>query len=254
MNLFTSNEKFQFDSEALMNLFNAIPGTNDDFLKIFNSLKPNGKDIAHMFRNDKLTGCLNISAFNADLKKMIEEADKKYSDITLVMLDIDFFKHVNDDFGHETGDAVIKEIANVLLEIDAEHQTYRAKGDEFALIFPNTEKEKVFLIMEEARKKIAEAPECSRTSSTVSIGIATYPEDGSCEVEILRKVEGAIYRAKTAGRNRVALAKDEKLVTKTAHYTVEQLKRLEKLSEEKGISEAALMREALDELLKKYSK
>jgi predicted DNA-binding protein len=61
-----------------------------------------------------------------------------------------------------------------------------------------------------------------------------------------------MYRAKQAGRNRIALAKEEKLVTKTAHYTVDQLKQLEKLSNNTGVSEAALMREALDELLKKY--
>ena len=72
-------------------------------------------------------------------------------------------------------------------------------------------------------------------------------------IELIRKADGALYRAKTLGKNKVALAREEKLITKTAHYTVEQLKRLEKLSKERGINEAALMREALDELLKKYN-
>jgi diguanylate cyclase (GGDEF)-like protein len=203
---------------------------------------------------DKLTGCLNVHAFEFDFKNMIDEAEKKYQNVTLVGLDIDNFMRVNNDFGHQTGDEVLKEIAGILIGIDRLHSTYRYSGDHFTLLFPDAEKEQVFLLMENARKNIAEAPKCSQTSSTVSIGIATYPEDGTREIEIFRKTDGALYRAKTSGRNKIALAKEEKLVTKTAHYTTEQLKRLEELSGETGISEAALLREALDELLKKYVK
>ncbi|MCL2095809.1 MAG: GGDEF domain-containing protein [Oscillospiraceae bacterium] len=183
---------------------------------------------------------------------MLKDAEANYEDLTIVSLDLDFFKRVNDTFGHETGDIVLKEVGQILLDIPAEHKTYRQGGEEFAIVFPNTEKEKVFLIMEETRKKIAESPECLRTSTTASAGIATFAEDGNNDVELLRKANGALYRAKSSGRNKIALAKEEKLVTKTAHYTVEQLKQLEKLSKKKNITEAALMREALDELLRKY--
>jgi len=205
------------------------------------------------FSKDKLTGCLNVGAFNVDLARMIDEAQTKNSDLTLASLDIDNFMRVNSNFGHKVGDDVLKEIAKILLDIEAYHFAYRGAGDHFVLIFPAIEKEQVFLIMEETRKKIISAPECLRTSTTVSIGIATYPEDGGRDADIIRKADGALFRAKNAGRNRIALAKEEKLVTKTAHYTVEQLKQLEKLSNTTGVSEAALMREALDELLKKYS-
>ena len=205
------------------------------------------------FSKDKLTDCLNVGAFNCDFLRMIDNADDKNTDLTLVMADMDGLMRVNKDFGHQTGDNVLKEIAKNLTDIEHEHFTYRYSGDEFALLFPNTEKEQVFLIMEEARKKVAESPECLRASTSISAGIATYPEDGGRDSDIIRKAEGAMYRAKMAGANRIALAKEEKLVTKTAHYTVEQLKRLEKLSGKTGITEAALMREALDELLKKYA-
>jgi diguanylate cyclase (GGDEF)-like protein len=203
---------------------------------------------------DPLTGCLKVIAFHDDFAGMIKEAGEKYEDVTLVMTDIDNFKHVNDEFGHKTGDDVLREIAEALLGIPTEHKTYRYSGDCFALLFPNCEKEQVFLVMEEARKKILGYTECLRTVVTISAGIATYPEDGNNDIDTIRKAEGALYRAKTSGRNKVSLAKEEKLVTKTAHYTVEQLKRLEKLAEERKISEASLMREALDELLKKYNK
>jgi diguanylate cyclase (GGDEF)-like protein len=170
------------------------------------------------------------------------------------MLDIDQFLHVNTDFGHKVGDDVLKEIAEVLLSIEIEPAplVYRYSGDQFAVIFPEIEKERVFLLMDKIREKISTVSECARTATTVSVGIATYPEDGIRQADIIRKADDALYRAKVSGRNKVALAKEEKLVTKTAHYTVEQLKRLKDLSESTSIGEAALMREALDELLKKY--
>jgi two-component system chemotaxis response regulator CheY len=202
---------------------------------------------------DTLTGCLNKSAFDIDFNEMIVEAEAKYEDLTLVMLDIDYFKRVNDEYGHKAGDEVLAGIGEVMLGIPSEHKTYRYSGDSFALLFPNCEKEQVFLIMEDIRKRIFKAPEYSRTLTTISVGIATYAEDGNNDVELIRKADGALYRAKTSGRNKVSLAKEEKLATKTSHYTIEQLKRLEKLAGERGISEAALMREALDELLKKYN-
>jgi len=202
---------------------------------------------------DKLTDCLNAAAFDLDFADMIAESEKKYHDLTLVAIDIDHFKLVNDNYGHKTGDDMIREIANILTGISREHKTYRWSGDEFALLFPDTEKEQVFLIMEEIRKKISASPVCSHTSTTISAGIATYPEDGVRDVDLIRKANGAMYRAKSSGRNKIALAKDEKLVTKTAHYTIEQLKQLSELSGETGMTEAALLREALDELLKKYN-
>jgi len=232
------------DFDNIMNLLN--PGENNDLSKCFQMQNPNNID--------KLTGLLNANTFDIDLKNMLAEADKKYEDVTLVMVDLDHFKLVNDNYGHKTGDDMLREVAQILNEIEADHKTYRCGGEEFALIFPNTEKERVFLIMEETRIKIADSPVCRHTSTTASAGIATYPEDGSREIELLRKANGALYRAKASGRNRIALAKEEKLVPKTVHYTVEQLKQLEKLAGETRISEAALLREALDELIKKYDK
>ena len=203
---------------------------------------------------DKLTGCLKTDLFSGDFGGLTELADKEYGDLTLVMLDLDNLKYLNDNHGHEAGDEIFRVIGKILLELPAkDYRVYRYSGDCFALLFPDCEKEEAFLVIENARKSIAEHKVCAEYKMTVSAGIATYPEDGAREGDILRKAEGALYRAKKAGKNKIALAKEEKLVTKTAHYTVEQLKKLKELASEREISEAVLMREALDELLKKYN-
>ena len=201
---------------------------------------------------DNLTKCIASTMFSADFEEMIANAGEKYTDVTLAMLDLDFFKKVNDTFGHKVGDDVLVEVGKILLEIDAKKSVYRYGGEEFAILFPDMEKEDAFLLMDKTRETISKGSECAKVGMTASIGIATYTEDGTGQIELVRKADGALYRAKSAGRNKVCIAKEEKLMTKTVHFTVEQLKRLKKLSNETSIGEAALMREALDDLLRKY--
>ena len=87
---------------------------------------------------------------------------------------------------------------------------------------------------------------------TITIGMATAFEDASRCAELIRKADGALFRAKVAGGNRVAMAKEEKMVPKTSHFTQDQLQRLAKLAKREGVGEAILLREAVDLLLKKY--
>ena len=119
---------------------------------------------------------------------------------------------------------------------------------------PNVEKEQAFLELERARSAFEELEHPSRgPHPTISIGVATYPDDAATHQEVARKADDALFRAKTAGRNRVALAREEKKVPKTSHYTQGQLDRLSALASKEGVGEAELIREALDGLLKKYA-
>ena len=215
--------------------------------------KGNTITITYHVELDALTGCRLSKLFPSEFDDMLTDAEKNYIDVTLALIDLDHFKKVNDTFGHKIGDDVLAEIGKILLDIDANKSVYRYGGEEFAILFPNMEKEQAFLLLDRVRDNISKAEECKKTSTTVSIGIATYAEDGTRQVDLVRKADGALYRAKTTGRNRVCLAKEEKLVTKTVHFTVEQLKRLRELSDSVSIGEAALLREALDDLLKKYN-
>lgn len=198
---------------------------------------------------DKLTGLKRRGDCDSELEKMLSEAE---TDISFAMADIDMFKRINDTFGHDVGDLVIKEVADNFKEMTVKNETYRYGGEEFLVVLPGMSKEDAFLLMENIRKNI-NGDNCEKTSATVSMGIATYPDDGINWIELRRKADGALYRAKASGRNKICLAKEEKLITKTVHYTAEQLQRLKKLSDERSIGEAALMREALDDLIIKYS-
>ena len=82
--------------------------------------------------------------------------------------------------------------------------------------------------------------------------MATAFLDASRYAELVRKADGAVYRAKAQGGNRITMAKEEKMIPKTSHYTQDQLQRLSALSKREGIGEAILLREALDMLIRKY--
>ncbi|MBO5501914.1 MAG: GGDEF domain-containing protein [Clostridia bacterium] len=183
-----------------------------------------------------------------DLTALLRQEGKA----TLVMIDLDNFMQVNDNYGHAEGDRVLiatGEYLKAALPKDA--ALYRYGGDQFAVVFSaGYEKEDVFLVME----RIRAGYDCPLPNGkqTLSVGIASSPEDGELPGEIVRKADAAMVRAKLNGHNRVCLAREEKMVVKTAHYPQDMLHRLTKLSKREGASEAILLREALEQLLRKY--
>jgi len=192
--------------------------------------------------------------FEADITALMEAEDAESGDpIIVAVFDIDNFLHVNQDYGRDVGD-------NILIACGEHYRKYlnngiklyRIGGDEFGFIFHGDyTKEDVFLMMDEMRRTL-DVKEPNGTPVTISVGISEGFEDASRVQELLRKADGAMVRAKCTGRNRVALAREEKMVPKTSHYTQAQLQSLTKLSKREGIGEAILLREALDMLLKKY--
>lgn len=204
---------------------------------------------------DSLTGLLNRNAFNDAFKCHMQSAAEGDHPISLAFLDIDNFMQINEAFGHTGGDQVLESISAILQEQVGENAIIaRYGGDEFALLFPNTEREQAFLTIERIRFEVEsqDAFEDTPTQITITGGIAAYPIDGSSESEILRKADQALYRAKKTGRNSIRLAYEEKMAPKTSHFTLTQLERLSNLSMGEGVGEAVLLREALDDLLIKY--
>ncbi len=192
--------------------------------------------------------------FEADLNDMLGgDAESSGEVIVIALIDCDEFLRVNQEFGHDEGDRVLIETGRYIREsVPGEAKVYRIGGDEFGIIFRGEmEREEIFLLLNDLRQRYAVKTPDGATQ-TITIGMATAFEDASRCAELIRKADGALYRAKVAGRNRIAMAKEEKMVPKTSHYTRDQLQRLGKLSKREGVGEAILLREALDMLLKKY--
>lgn len=208
---------------------------------------------------DALTGLINRKGFEEKLKAAVLHAQQNDRPLSLAFLDIDFFKRLNDSMGHEAGDVIIKAVGDAVQRAAGEQAvTCRYGGEEYIVIFPDTEREQAFLIIEHARAEIAALKGFSdgkkkvNAQLTISGGIAAFPIDAQEENELLRKADQALYKAKGTGRNKIVLSYEEKMAPKTSHYTLTQLERLSELAKEQGVGEAVLLREALDNLLVKY--
>lgn len=199
-------------------------------------------------------GFPRMEEFEAELIRLMNQPDVEGSTPLIIALtDCDNFNYVNTEFGREYGDKILIETGRYLAEKLPEGASiYRVSGDEFGIIFNcELEKEDIFLLLEEVRRDYdMKLPNEERV--TLSFGIAAAFEDATRVQELVRKAESALFRAKATGQNKIALAKEEKMVPKTSHYTNDQLKCLTKLSKREGVGEAILLREALDMLLKKY--
>ena len=204
---------------------------------------------------DRLTGLRPGSAMSAGMEGLIA----KEAEFSLIILDIDNLMALNRDFGHDAGDAVFRLIADSIRQAFPEPcEAFRDTRDQFDVLLPGISKERAFLLAEGLRASVAgedlgyASNKGERMAQTVSVGVAAYPEDGGRPAELARKAASALDRAKKGGRNAVCLAREEKLLPKTSHYTQTQLEKLTAISERTGVAEAALMREALDILLKAY--
>lgn len=208
---------------------------------------------------DTFTELISRVAFEDQYIQLFDHAKKSGEPISLAFLDIDDMRLINDRHGHIAGDAVIKHVAGIILANAGQDSICaRFGGEEFAIIFPETDREQAFLTLERIRSEI----EANNTllvdrkpidiQITVSGGLAAFPFDGRNNREVIRKADQAMYRAKSTGRNKICLSQEERMVTKTTHFTPTQLERLASLSQESNIGEAELLREALDDLLIKY--
>lgn len=192
--------------------------------------------------------------FEADLAALLTpEVESSGEVVAIALIDSDKFDHINKDFGREEGDRILIETGrHIRSGLPEGASVYRIGGDEFGIIFRgDMEREEIFLFLNELKGSLrVNTPDGEPQS--ITIGMATAFQDASRCAELIRKADSALFRAKVAGGNRVAMAREEKMVPKTSHYTQDQLQRLSKLAKREGVGEAILLREGLDMLLKKY--
>lgn len=165
------------------------------------------KRIRAQARIDNLTGLATHGAFKDRLAREINRADRYQRSLSLLMADVDHFKHYNDSFGHPAGDRLLRLVGRlVAAEIRQVDFGARYGGDEFAIILPETGKMAAGVVAERLRVAIETHPFPNHQSQplgkvTVSIGVATFPENASTLEKLLEVADRALYQAKADGRN-----------------------------------------------------
>jgi len=158
---------------------------------------------------DSLTGLYNRRYLDETLEREVSRARREGNPLSLVMLDIDHFKKVNDTYGHQVGDEALRMLASTLLaDIRAEDVACRYGGEEFLILLPNMPLETAMMRAEAWRvavEGLCVALGNFRITFTVSLGVAAYPEHGKTPDDLTRCADQALYRAKNDGRNRVSV-------------------------------------------------
>ncbi len=165
--------------------------------------------VNYMAITDALTGLYNRRKFHDTLAGEFERARRYKTPFSLVMIDIDHFKRINDDHGHNAGDVVLKQVSALLLKSVREIDTVsRFGGEEFMVILPSTDSSSAKVVAERMRDMIASFPfQDINRPITVSIGIAGMPDERLRNEDLMiRCADIALYRAKQSGRNRVEVA------------------------------------------------
>ncbi len=161
--------------------------------------------------HDSLTGLLNRSATLEVLQKEIDRVGREQQPLSLLLVDIDFFKNVNDTFGHRAGDVALQEISRRMLKTIRPYDSLgRYGGEEFLVILPGMDAGSAMERGEAFRQAVAAKPieiPGGELPLTVSVGVSTTASGEPCDVEkLVHQADSAMYQAKSAGRNRVEAA------------------------------------------------
>ena len=161
------------------------------------------EEISHIASHDRLTSVYSRHMFEEMLQKELSRAKRYSRPLALIMVDVDFFKEVNDRYGHQTGDIVLREIALTLQEdLRDSDLVSRWGGEEFVIILPNTTREQAAAIAEELRTAVEERRFNGGISLTCSFGVTAYREEDNVD-SLFARIDKALYRAKEFERNNV---------------------------------------------------
>lgn len=169
------------------------------------------RDFEHQYKlatTDGLTELYNHRYFQEQMKLNVENSKRYGNEFSMIILDIDFFKKFNDTYGHQSGDAVLRQVAQTLKRsVRATDIACRYGGEEMSIILPNTGKN----VAHSTAEKICERVSSNKfklqgdkeVSVTISLGVSTYPQDGQTPSELIESADKRLYNAKNNGRNQV---------------------------------------------------
>jgi diguanylate cyclase (GGDEF)-like protein len=167
-------------------------------------------EVTRLARTDVLTGLANRRAFTESAEQQLKIAHRHQRSMAVAIVDLDHFKTVNDTCGHAAGDELLRIVGRVMSStVRTTDQVGRLGGEEFGLLFEEVDRDGAWLAADRLRLAIAEVPVGhvvrGREHQTASIGVATFPDDGTTLDQLIARADDALYAAKHAGRNRVAL-------------------------------------------------
>jgi diguanylate cyclase (GGDEF)-like protein len=164
--------------------------------------------LLRLWRIDPLTGLFNRGHIYADLDQEVLRTRRSGRAFSLLMLDLDGLKAVNDSLGHQRGDDVLRALGRVIREkIRAVDSAFRYGGDEFLVLLPETDYAGAFVVAEKIRAEVEDVGrrlETEGAQTSVSIGLVSHPEDGSSAEELVRAADRAMYNAKALGKNQIS--------------------------------------------------
>ena len=169
---------------------------------------------------DALTGLNNRRQFDVRLGQEVSTAKRKKKPLCCIMVDIDYFKKVNDTYGHIAGDCVLKQVGQIIQEVLREYDIpSRYGGEEFSILLPYTTIQETFAVAQRLRKTIEEkemdisearVPNIKTIKVTASFGISEYVNTIKDPQELYKMADNALYEAKERGRNRVIVYSSQK--------------------------------------------
>lgn len=162
-------------------------------------------EISYLAYHDSLTGLLNRTRYDATVESIMRLSEKKHNHMAILLLDLDRFKHLNDTYGHDAGDALLVMTASLLKQAHPEHEhIFRIGGDEFSLILENLSQpeEAAHIAKTILDLTLASYPShIKQLGVSASIGIATYPIAGTDKETLTKHADVALYHAKRSGKN-----------------------------------------------------
>ena len=193
--------------------FRIETGHEDEFGQLARTFNEMADELEFLAAYDNLTGLLNRREFDNRLNDEVRRAKRVRRPFVLLLLDVDYFKHINDNYGHQAGDHVLRVLAGLLKKQVREVDFVgRTGGEEFGIILTETSEQDARETAERIRRVVEEKQfainEQKPVHVTLSIGMATYPDDGANTDMLISYADEALYRAKDGGRNRVVAFSD----------------------------------------------
>ena len=190
--------------EGKLNLLSSSHFSSQDTKDPSNLIKQLQEEVSkfkHLAMTDTLTGVYNRYKTNYELDLQILHASRYHEAFSIIMIDIDFFKKINDTYGHDIGDSVLQELSSLISSNIRKTDCFgRWGGEEFLLILPHQNQKKALVLASKIKEAIKAHQFKIVNSITISIGLTQYKE-GDTKEEILKKADDALYLAKKAGRD-----------------------------------------------------